>query len=45
MQKKDDKVSNKTANKEEGQRKKREIERSKQILKKAKFWLVHVREK
>ena len=29
MQKKDDKVGNKTANKEEGSRKKREIERSK----------------
>ena len=46
MQKKDDKVGNKTANKEEGQRKKRERDKKIELdsQKKAKFWLVHMRE-
>ena len=46
MQKKDDKVSNKTANKEERQRKKREQEtKIEKDLTKNNNWLVHMREK
>ena len=47
MQNKDDKVGNKTANKQERQRKKREQERKIEVhsQKRAKFWLLHMREK
>ena len=46
MQKKDDKVGNKTANKEERQRKKREQEtKIEKDLTKNNNWLVHMREK
>ena len=47
MQNKDDKVGNKTANKQERQREKREQERKIAIdsQKRSKFWLLHMREK
>ena len=47
MQKKDDKVGNKTANKQERQRKKEsKTERLKRIpQKKTKIWLLHMTEK
>ena len=46
MQKKDDKVGNKTANKQERQSKKRERERKLETdSHKSKFWLLRMREK
>jgi len=47
MQNKDDKVSNKTASKQERQRKKREQERKNEIdsQKRSKFWILCMREK
>ena len=47
MQNKDDNVGNKTANKQERQREKREQERKIAIdsQKRSKFWLLHMREK
>ena len=47
MQNKDNKVGNKTANKQERQRTKREQERKIEIdlQKRSKFWLLHIREK
>ena len=47
MQKKNDKVGNKTANKQERQGKKREQERKIQIdsQKRSKFWLLHENQK
>ena len=46
MQKKDDKVGNKTVNKQERQSKKRERERKLETdSQKSKFWLLRMREK